>query len=391
MDKSGIEESIANIIIVPNIKLMPASRVEPGGTKIQPNDYILSLTEEERLRGVSGVKISRDLRDILLNSSEEREEKDTIKEQIRYAEKVFSDNKYAGNTISMEVSYSPYRLCGINGVYISDSGKAMVGNILSISTSFAAGGQSSSNVTMSDIKIFNLDKNFRSDNYTENDYKNLLGIDSGADLSIDYLRSRAISKQVLYYPNHIYKEDLKPKNIGKKLYKHLIYGLKETETFPPDSYENKKFGNDPDGGISKKTKPDFTPFWEEDSPDIDENDIYKFYYFQYLCDTYESYLQASSDYKNLYTDKYNARNIVGENEFWEFLIGFNHPSLDIKGRSVRKISNKSIYEEFSSRRDLIKETAYNRSCDPFVYERRVLIKNLLRKRRVLTNLYVGKH
>jgi len=125
----------------------------------------VQLTKEERLRGVNGVTMQNDFDGIVSQIEAERLIKDPtwleswtdddntrdkqryiLDSRRRYLDSEYQTSVLKNRTFNLTTTYSPYRICGMPGMFLDDKFPSVCGTLGQISTTISADGSSTSSI-----------------------------------------------------------------------------------------------------------------------------------------------------------------------------------------------------------------------------------------------------
>jgi hypothetical protein len=167
------------------------------------------LTRKERLRGVAGQVIASDFSNLKasndINEMEGSEEVFLRELRQRYTEMEYQYRVLKSRIFTVVAQYSPYRICGLPGLYLDTGLPCVLGLIKNISTTISADGAATSQIT------FNFPRLIRPDSTSDFDKKvQQLGSDLDAWLKesgvfpddlTDENRSEFLKKRWPFLPN----------------------------------------------------------------------------------------------------------------------------------------------------------------------------------------------
>jgi hypothetical protein len=373
----------------------------------------LILTKEERMRGVYGnfiqndfafliASIDKETLKTLENENEETVKKFTQEYSGRYLDSEYQNKKLSTRTFSITTTYSPYRLCGMPGIFIDDKLPNVMGLLYNITSIIDANGSSQSQISfrypnlIKDNSFLETSQNIENEN-TLNYWLTLAGW-SESDISdlnkkrqaypyddkfdeqkwIKYLKHRLLNKEDILFLNSWFDKDtFFPDVIGNKIYKTLMYGIsaeaEELNNEDEDIYF-KMSGEELDGSLGKyrdkelleniKVKNSWT------NTDLLVNFIYTLKKEYKLEEAHNSQLD--------FINKVTRRNIITEDKYWKFLIGEKNPE--------DPETERSIMVSFMDELNFIKE---NKNKTPFIKERREVINRFKNSLIVNGEYYIG--
>jgi hypothetical protein len=400
--------------VTDSLVISPSSQLTYDPNDSSPTTIL--MTREERLRGIYGQISTLDFDELKARDDArakfDGDSEESIAARKKYVEEVtkkYTDMQYQlrvleNRSFSLTTTYSPYRICGLPGIFVDDKLPSIVGTISSISSSINADGSATSIVHFSyprplqSNNHINTRKNLKEvieemgyegeeiDNdlksklwpfsdkqefmlYTEPDKITLgNGFGSGSKdhlVLTEYLKYRLDHKEDFVFLNSWYDADKYFSNtIGKKIYKKIVYGI--DDEFPEKETYFGAIDDTYDGSFGKISNNADIYFGFGLNNNIEYTSFLGFYL--------SSVIQGMGAYSNNireFIEKFTRRNIITEDKYWEFFVG---EGVATPGDQVRSIS-----ASIGAERKFIKETFDGKKNVPFIKERQVIIKKLLRE------------
>ncbi len=425
---ADITRSAANTFTVPTNE----PHYEPLKTSDGSEDFYpagISLTREERLRGINGQILSDDASELraqldsantvgaLKEDATADEKKAHLKELDDYIKKLrlnransqFQKEKLGSSNFNITTYYSPFRMVGFPGVCMDNALPNIMGVIGSISSVIDANGQASSQITFVFPKFIREEGKVTA-GFEDNSLDELLSIYGYSGDVIDNYKDRLwpffdakytntddnnerwkkyLIEKLNNFEDQVFlntwhdPDKFFPNKIGTEVYREVMYGLDPDADSFDDKYgfEQEFFSNIDDGGIG---------LYGEESPsnfdigsfDNRENTNWLAYYLKTIKEEYDSY--GPSD-KHGFIHKTTRRRIITESEFWQFLLNLDSTAgiddiddIKIPETAVLGFGIRSVNTSLSEERGRIKELLdYNGTASaPFIEERRAVVRQL---------------
>jgi len=427
-DKTGqISRTNANAFITPTNQFhYQPTKSEENTESIDPIQ--LQVTREERFRGIVGRVLSDDISELRaqksaqvdvdkLSDTEKEANKnalDTFVKKLRLnrIESEFQKERLSSRTFEVSTYYSPFRIVGLPGVCMDYDLPNVMGIISKIHTLIDANGQATSQISFMYPKFIREEGKITK-GFEVNTLNELLAISGvGADIInnseakeklwpfIDkkysesnadkerwktYIIEKLNNYEDLVFLNSWYdQKKFFPTNIGREVYKEIMYGIKPDATEFGDSYkfEQAFFTNLVDGSIGIYHESPHTAKFDTGNFDNRENTNWIAHYLKAIRNEYDATAQGD---KHRFIHKTTRRRIITESQFWKFLLNLDstqditnidsikRPSTTNLGLGIRSI-NTSLSEERKRILELLEENGS--ASAPFIEERRVIVRQL---------------
>jgi len=460
------DESSQIINVLHEILVAPAGRlsysVASGSDTAKAPVADIQMTEKERMRGINGFVINDDFAGLKATvdaedeiSKKQRTDKETsdseekkkldkknalsnlIKDlRIKYLDYTYQRMLLNSRSFVMTAQYSPYRICGLPGVYMDDILPCVMGTIASITTNFDGKGMAVSTIVFSSPKLIRPEEKVFPENLNSlTDYLRFMGL-SEDELSLNerakrypfsykdanstetevytgtpeqnmrwlrYLKDKLNNPEYSIFLQSWYDEDTYfPNVIGSKVYSNIMFGVAPSKKFALKintvRYIDETGNNKLDGGIGR--------YQEEDlsfNTETKNNALNTEYLAHYLRTLWREYSTHNDTDKLDFINKFTRRRLIREKEFWKFLINLpddkiiadidniKSPEESNLGLGIRSIQH-SIKDERERIKDLIdlnKVSDSNTTASaPFIKSRREIIQRL-RKSLLFQGNFIG--